>query len=210
MMDIPNLLGWLAASLVLTSFYLRTMVPLRLVALASNLAFIAYGFQVGATPVFVLHSVLLPLNVFRLLQIWQFKKLVESVSRDATSTSMLLPHMRGYWAPAGKAVFRQGDRTDKVYYVIKGEVRVAPTNLRIREGELFGEVDVFTPDGRHIDSAFCETDVLLGSISKDKIREILFQEPAFSDFMLRAIARKAARHTEWNNSQSDGLQRTIG
>jgi len=61
-------LGYVACSLVLATFFMTSMVPLRLMAIASNLAFIAYGYEAGIVPVLVLHALLLPVNVIRLLQ----------------------------------------------------------------------------------------------------------------------------------------------
>ena len=65
-----NLLGYLAASLVLTTFCMRSMSGLRAAALASNLAFIGYGYFAHLLPVLVLHAILLPINSYRLLQLW--------------------------------------------------------------------------------------------------------------------------------------------
>jgi hypothetical protein len=61
-------LGWLAAALVLATFCMHNMVALRLTAMASNLAFIAYGASAGIDPVLMLHMLLLPLNAWRLTQ----------------------------------------------------------------------------------------------------------------------------------------------
>jgi hypothetical protein len=63
----PETLGWLASALVLATFCMRSMVSLRLTAIASNLSFIAYGSMAGIDPVLMLH-VLLPLNAARLMQ----------------------------------------------------------------------------------------------------------------------------------------------
>ena len=41
-------LGYLASTLVFATFWMRTMLPLRLVAIASNVAFAGYGWLVGA------------------------------------------------------------------------------------------------------------------------------------------------------------------
>ncbi len=60
--------GYLASLLVLATFWMRGMVPLRAVAIASNLAFIAYAALVGIDPVLLLHALLLPTNVYRLAQ----------------------------------------------------------------------------------------------------------------------------------------------
>jgi hypothetical protein len=62
-------LGYLAAMLVFSSFYARTIVVLRLVAITSNMAFIGYAVAKGLYPVLVLHVVLLPLNCLRLAQL---------------------------------------------------------------------------------------------------------------------------------------------
>ena len=61
-LDTGNLLGFMAAGLVLITFAMRTMLPLRLVGIAGNIAFIAYGLHQGLLPVVLLHILLLPLN----------------------------------------------------------------------------------------------------------------------------------------------------
>ncbi|WP_143199821.1 hypothetical protein [Bradyrhizobium sp. NAS80.1] len=66
-----NVFGYLAASLVLATFCMRSMSGLRSMALASNLAFIAYGYLADLMPVLLLHIVLLPVNGYRLLQLLQ-------------------------------------------------------------------------------------------------------------------------------------------
>jgi hypothetical protein len=61
--------GYVASALVLLTFCMNSMRPLRMVAIASNVAFIAYAMTAHLYPVLILHSILLPLNVTRLLQI---------------------------------------------------------------------------------------------------------------------------------------------
>ena len=61
-------LGFVAAGLVLATFCMKRLVPLRAMAITSNLAFILYGYAAGIEPVLVLHLILLPINVMRLLE----------------------------------------------------------------------------------------------------------------------------------------------
>jgi hypothetical protein len=61
-------IGYLASLLVLATFCMRDMVSLRVVAIASNVAFIAYGALAGISPVLLLHVVLLPVNMLRLAE----------------------------------------------------------------------------------------------------------------------------------------------
>ena len=63
-----NSIGFLASALVLAAFFMRQMIPLRILALCSNVAFLAYGLRFGLAPVWALHAVLLPMNGCRLAQ----------------------------------------------------------------------------------------------------------------------------------------------
>jgi hypothetical protein len=67
-MRLWDLVGYLAATLVLAAFCMREMVPLRIAALCSNLAFIIYGLGLDLAPVWLLHALLLPMNGCRLLE----------------------------------------------------------------------------------------------------------------------------------------------
>jgi hypothetical protein len=59
-------LGYLAASLVLATFCAKSMVLLRMLAIASNIAFVAYGYFADLLPIFLLHAIMLPMNCVRL------------------------------------------------------------------------------------------------------------------------------------------------
>ena len=67
-MNTHELIGYLASLLVLMTFCMSGMVALRAVAIASNVAFIGYAALAGISPVLVLHALLLPMNVCRLLE----------------------------------------------------------------------------------------------------------------------------------------------
>ena len=69
-MNTFDLIGYLASLLVLATFCMRDMVPLRVVAIVSNIAFITYGALADIGPVLLLHVVLLPVNALRLAQSW--------------------------------------------------------------------------------------------------------------------------------------------
>ncbi len=72
-MNIVDALGFLAAILVLLTFCMQSMLRLRLVAMLSNVAFVAYGIAEDLLPVMVLHGVLLPINACWLFQAHQPK-----------------------------------------------------------------------------------------------------------------------------------------
>jgi CRP/FNR family cyclic AMP-dependent transcriptional regulator len=47
-----EVVGYAAASAVLASFLMRSMVPLRLVAILSNILFLSYGYLADIAPCF--------------------------------------------------------------------------------------------------------------------------------------------------------------
>jgi len=64
--------GYLASGLVFATFCTKHMVQLRTLAIASNIAFIGYGYLGKLWPILILHAAMLPLNTHRLRQeIWQ-------------------------------------------------------------------------------------------------------------------------------------------
>ena len=67
-----DMVGYAAALAVLGSFCMSTIVPLRILAIVSNVLFGAYGVLAHLYPVFFLHSILLPINLFKLVQMQLF------------------------------------------------------------------------------------------------------------------------------------------
>jgi hypothetical protein len=91
--------GWISAVLVFSTFFMKTMIPLRLIGIARNVAFMSYallGLQYGVFgqlyPILVLHAGLLPLNVIRLRQV---RRLVDAVgaASDDEAIRALIPYM---------------------------------------------------------------------------------------------------------------------
>jgi hypothetical protein len=68
LVNAPETWGYAASSLVLATFCMRQMVPLRVVAICSNFAFLTYGISLHLMPIVVLHTLLVPINVRRLSQ----------------------------------------------------------------------------------------------------------------------------------------------
>ena len=102
--------GYLASALVLTTFCMGSMRPLRLTAVASNLAFIFYAAVADIPPVLILHSILLPVNIFRLVQIQRAivtaRRLLDEPDSAASYEGLGDPHFlsRAAVADAGAAL----------------------------------------------------------------------------------------------------------
>lgn len=93
-----QLFGYLACALVLTTFAMRSMQGLRYVAILSNIAFIYYAGALGLMPIFILHAVLLPLNLWRLVELWSNTSIArqdkENKTRGTQGMSKSVPGSR--------------------------------------------------------------------------------------------------------------------
>lgn len=93
-MDVITMIGFFAAGVSVVTMSMQTMVPLRIVGLASNVAFIFYGLMIWSLPVVVLHAVLFPINVYRLREMLKLIRNVEGSSFGDLSMDWLKP-LRG-------------------------------------------------------------------------------------------------------------------
>jgi CRP/FNR family transcriptional regulator, cyclic AMP receptor protein len=186
--------GWLSAVLVFSSFFMRTMIPLRTVAVCSNLSFITYallGLKYGifgrVYPILVLHAALLPLNLVRLRQLKGLLRAVREASGDETVRS-LVPYMQTETRGAGDVLFHKGDTADRLYVIQSGRVRFTEIGRVMSDGEVFGEVGLFAPDNVRTLSARCDSDCRLHTITRQKVLELYYENPRFGFFLIRLVS----------------------
>ena len=145
--------GYLASALVLATFCMKTMIPLRTAAIASNIAFIVYGFYDSLLPVLMLHAILLPLNTLRAIQMLRLIRRVEAASKGDLSTEWLRPFMKEAHLKAGETIFKKGDYADRLYMIIAGDIHLEQIDHILRAGDLFGEIGLFSADHQRTQTA---------------------------------------------------------
>lgn len=189
-LDIGTVLGLLAASLYFTSYVVKSMLPLRALAIASNVFFIAYGYVHGSLPELVLHGVLLPLNAKRM---WEIRKLTREIARatqDSPVSQWLLPHMTRRTFKAGEVLFRKGDLADEVVYIASGQLRLQEHNQILGPGELIGEIGLFSPDKTRTQTIVCDTDGELYRMTDEMIYRLYYQNPKLGFYLMRLIVER--------------------
>jgi len=192
-MTLFELVGYLGSVLVFATFYLKTMIRLRWVAIGSNVVFMMYGAMGHLVPILVLHALLLPLNVWRLIEVKQLIRRVRASAQSGMVTpELIVPFLRSVWRFKGEPVFRKGDSADSVYYIFEGSVKLADKNIIVPQGQMIGVTGIFSREHRRTDTAVCLSNVELGVISKDKILELFYQSPDFGAFLIRMVAQRAA------------------
>src|SRR5690242_5277160 len=114
-MSALELLGYAGGVLVFSTFYLKTMIPLRLVAIASNVVYIVYSAMSGLIPILLLHALLMPLNIWRLIEVKQLiRKVRASTQSGLTAPELIVPYLQQVTRKKGERIFAKGDSADSV------------------------------------------------------------------------------------------------
>lgn len=192
-MDLGTVLGLLGVGFSFASFVMKRMLPLRALALVSNVCFIAYGLAESLLPSIVLNAALLPVNARRLWEIDKLSKEIVRATQDSPVSQWLLPHMRHRSFKAGEVLFRKGEVADKLIYIAQGELRLAEIGRLIGPGELIGEIGLFSPERKRTQTIVCETDGELYHMTDEMIFQLYYQHPKLGFYLVRLVAERLLR-----------------
>ena len=184
-MTIIEGIGYAAAGLGIVMLAMQTMIPLRLTGIANNLASITFALLAGVYPMAVQHIVLLPLNIYRLLQMLTLIKAVKAASSGDHSIEWLKPYMSKRATSAGEVLFRKGDAAQRMYYVLDGRFHLNELDIELLPGSVVGELGMLAPDRQRTQTLVCAQDGSVLEISYERIEEIYYQNPTFGFYFLR-------------------------
>lgn len=184
-LDFETAGGLLAAGLVIAALSMRTMVPLRIASLASNVAFVTYGFMIDSFPIVLLHTILFPLNAYRLFEMLQLVRQVKLASISDLSVDWLKIFMRRRTMAPGEVLFRKGDDADRMFFVLDGRMRLHELGLDVLPGTVVGELGMLAPARKRTQTLECKEGGSLLEIGYDKIQQLYYENPSFGFYFLR-------------------------
>jgi hypothetical protein len=180
-----------AATLIIASGFVKTIIPLRWLAVGGNVGFVVYGIVHPAPLVLALHLALLPINLWRVLEMQRLTRRVSRASSGGADLGVWLqPFMKRRRLKPGSVLFRQGDRADRLYVLAEGRLELAETGRTIEAGQMFGEIAFFAPDQRRTHTVRGLEPSTVLSIDETTFRQLFFQNPAFGFEVVRLIAAR--------------------
>jgi CRP/FNR family cyclic AMP-dependent transcriptional regulator len=189
-------IGYLASVLVLCTFCARTMIPLRVIALGSNVAFLGYAGLLHLYPVLLLHAVLIPINAWRLTEIVRLRGRVRgSEGNDAVFTA-LLPFATRLTVAQGEVVIRKGEPSDCLYLVFEGALFVADAQVELGPGTVVGEMGVLSHTHLRTATVTATKDSLLGCVSAPDFDRVYFTNPFLGLSLIRLIIKRLTEEVE--------------
>jgi CRP/FNR family cyclic AMP-dependent transcriptional regulator len=177
-------IGYLAAVLGIAMLAMKTMIPLRITGIAHNVCQIAFGLLSGVYPTVFQHIVLLPVNVYRLLEMVRLIKQVKAASLGDHSIDWLKPFMTKRSVRAGETLFRKGDEARQMYFILDGRFHVEEIGIDMAPGSLVGELGMLAPARKRTQTLVCREDGSILEMAYDQIKEIYYQNPTFGFYFL--------------------------
>ena len=189
-LTIAQSIGYIAALLVLISFWMKTMIPLRVVGIASNVVFIVYGYLGAVYPPLVLHLVLLPLNVARLREMVLLTRQVKQAAKGDLSMEWVKPFSSTRHVKAGTVLFAKGEIAEEMFFVVSGRYRLVESSSEVAPGTMIGELGLLAPDKARTQTFQCVEagDVL--RISYDQVKQLYYQNPQFGFYFLQLASKR--------------------
>ena len=181
--------GFMAGALIVVSSFVRTMIPLRWLAVGSNVGFVVYGALHPSMPMLLLHAILLPINIFRAREMGRLARRVRAAARAADLSGIWLkPYMRARQCRAGTILFRKGDPADRLYFLAEGRIEFVEIGAIMEPGRIFGEVALFSPERKRTLTARCIDKCKVLSIDEASVEQLYFQNPAFGFKLIGLVA----------------------
>ena len=187
----------LGISLVVVSAFVRTMIPLRWLAVGSNVGFLVYGALHPSIIPFLIAATLLPINLYRTREMIRLtRRVTQAAASSDLSGVWLKPYMKAKRFKAGTTLFHKGDLAEHLYLLADGRMELADIGQMLVPGKLFGEIAFFSPSRRRTHTARCVDDCTVLMIDETTVKELYFQNPSFGFHLIGLVAGRLSSDVE--------------
>ena len=152
---VANICALLGATFFVATLLTRTMVPLRVSNMISNVFFMAFGALASDIKTFILSLLLLPINAIRLRQMLNLVKKARNAARGQTSMEWLKPFMTQRKYRQGEILCKKGDVANEMFLTVSGKLLVTEFGIELPPGSPVGELGFLTPSNLRTATVEC-------------------------------------------------------
>ena len=183
--------GALFASIFLVATStMRTMIPLRLFSILTNLVLIVTALPAHNYVLILVQALMLVLNSYRLHQMLQLVRDVKkSVSGDL-SMEWLKPFMTERKCNTGDMLFYKDEKAEDMLYIVSGRFRLVESGIELPVGAIVGELGMLSPSKVRTQSLECIEGGMILSLSYDQVEQLYVQNPAFGFYFLKLASAR--------------------
>ena len=190
-----QILAWAAAvagaALVVGGAVSRTMIPLRLMTVGSNIGFLIFGALHPSPVTLLVSALLLPINLYRLREMVRLTRRVAATQAASDLSGLWLkPYMKPRQLKPGQVLFSKGDQADMLYLLVDGHLQLVDITRDIKPGRIFGEIALFSPDQRRTHTAQALSACTVLTIDEATVKELFSQNPSFGFHLMALVAAR--------------------
>lgn len=176
-----------AATVVMNiiGYSMKTMIPLRIVAMTTNGLFILYSTLASVYPTLILNFILLPINAVRFYQMKRLIRQVNDAANGDLSLDWLKPFTTKRHFAAGTMMFHKGDPASELHFLMSGRFRVVEPNVEMGPGAIVGELGLLEPGKTRTATIECIEAGETLAVSYDHVMQLYFQNPTFGFYFLQ-------------------------
>jgi hypothetical protein len=183
--------GQLFASVfVVATISMRTMIPLRVFAILTNIVLISTAIPSHNYLVILVQSVVLVLNSYRLHQMLQLIRDVKKSVNSDLSMEWLKPFMTERKCVAGEVLFYKDEKAEEMLYIVSGRFKLVESGIELPVGAIVGELGMLSPSNVRTQTLECVEAGMILSVSYSKVEELYVQNPAFGFYFLRLASAR--------------------
>jgi len=182
--------SFFASIFVVATLSMRTMIPLRVFGILTNIVLISSAIPSHNYPTLLLHAVLLPLNTYRLHQMLQLVRDVKKSVNSDLSMEWLKPFMTERKCAAGQVLFYKDEKAEDMFYIVSGRFKLVESGIELPVGAIVGEFGMLIASNVRTQTLECVEAGLVLSVSYTKVEELYVQNPAFGFYFLRLFSSR--------------------
>jgi hypothetical protein len=188
--NFANVLALLGAIFFVATLLMRTIVPLRVSAIISDVLFVSYAVLASSVTTFILYILLLPINILRLYQMLKLVKKARISAQGDLSMDWLKPFMTRRAYRRNDVLCRKGEPANEMFFIVTGKFLVKEIGIELPAGRIVGELGFLSPNNRRTQTVECLENGEVLTITYDKLLEIYFQNPEFGYYFLRLTSER--------------------
>ena len=185
-----------ASVFVIATTTMRTMIPLRVLGIITNLVLIATAIPSRNYLIIVVQALVLVLNSYRLHQMLQLVRDVKKSVNSDLSMEWLKPFMTERQCAAGEVLFYKDEKAEDMLYIVSGRFKLVESGIELPVGAIVGELGMLSPSNMRTQTLECIEAGLILSVSYTKVEELYVQNPEFGFYFLRLASARLFENIE--------------
>jgi cyclic nucleotide-binding protein len=185
-----------ASVFVVATTTMRTMIPLRVFGILTNVVLIASAVPSRNYLVILVQTVVLVLNSYRLHQMLQLVRDVKKSVNSDLSMEWLKPFMTERKYAPGDVLFYKDEKAEDMLYIVSGRFKLVESGIEFPVGAIVGELGMLSPSKVRTQTLECVEGGVILSVSYSKVEELYVQNPAFGFYFLRLTSARLFQNIE--------------